>query len=164
MIKTTKQQSMPITQKPQTTVQQKVSVAQPLIKKNTEDINSNNMMANRIPKNTKKQKGLLNHLKSIGFTNRLAIYLTFFLIAGLVGGFVLALLSIRFNYTGQLLCWTVVFTPLGTAMSIVLGKIVDKNRDENTGGNGDGIKFAAAQANKFIENYDNVGSENSPMI
>lgn len=164
MIKTVKQQSTLIAQKPQTTVQQKVSTTQSSIKKNNENTSSNDIPVNKINKNTKKQKGLLNHLKSIGFTNRLAIYLTFFLIAGLVGGFVLALLSIKLNYTGQLLCWTVVFTPLGTAMSIVLGKIVDKNRDENTGGNGDGIKFAAAQANKFVENYKNVGSENSPMI
>ena len=116
-------------------------------------------------KNIKKKKGLLNHLKSIGFTNRLAVYLIIFLIFGLIGGFILAILSIKYNYTGQLLCWTVVFTPLGTCISIVLGKIVDKNRDENTGGNGDGIKFAAAQASKFIQSAeDYIDSENSPRI
>ena len=98
-----------------------------------------------------KRKGLFKHLKSIGFTNRLAIYLTILLTLGLAGGLYLAVLSITYNYTGQLLCWTVVFTPLGTCLSIVLGKIVDKNRDENTGGNGDGITFAAAKAANFIQ-------------
>lgn len=93
-------------------------------------------------------------MKNIGFTNRLAIYLVLFLAFGLFGGLYLALLSIKYNYTGQLLCWTVTFTPLSTCLSIVLGKVVDKNRDENTGGNGDGITFAVAKANHFITDTD----------
>jgi len=102
----------------------------------------------------KNKKGFRNHVKNIGFTNRLAIYLILLLTFGLAGGLYLALLSIEYNYTGQLLCWTVTFTPLSTCLSIVLGKVVDKNRDENTGGNGDGITFAAAQANNFLHNID----------
>ena len=86
------------------------------------------------------------HLKSMGFTNRLALYLVLLLVLGLLGGFVLAVLSIRYAYTGALMCWTVVFTPIGTAVSLVLGKIVDKSRDENTGADGEGIVYAATVA------------------
>ena len=72
-------------------------------------------------------------MAALGFTNRLAVYLVLLLIFGLAGGFLLAVWSIREKYTGSLLCWTVVFTPIGTALSVVLARIVDKNRDENTG-------------------------------
>ena len=120
------------------------------------------------PTTKKQKKGIFNHFKSIGFTNRLALYLVLFLAFGLAGGLYLAILSIKYNYTGQLLCWTVTFTPLSTCLSIVLGKVVDKNRDENTGGNGDGITFATAKAKQFLHNIDEVeydcGSEDSPMI
>ncbi len=86
----------------------------------------------------RKKHPFLRHLKSIGFSNRLAIYVLIFLFIGLVGGFVLALISIKADYVGALACWTIVFTPLGTATSIVLSRIVDKSRAENTKG---GIKY-----------------------
>ncbi len=91
----------------------------------------------------------------LGFTNRLAIYLLVFLAAGLTGGFYLALKSIQYQYTGALMCWTAVFTPIGTAVGLVIGKVVDKSKAENTNGNGDGITFAAAQASGFIQNNFN---------
>lgn len=87
--------------------------------------------------------------KSIGFTNCLALVLLGLLAAGLLGGFLLAVMSIRYQYMGALACYTVVFTPIGTAIGIVLGKIVDKSRAENTGANGDGIVYASAQAGGF---------------
>lgn len=102
----------------------------------------------------------LKHFLKMGFTNRLAVYLVLFLAFGLVGGFYLAVCSIETGYTGSLLCWTVVFTPIGTAIGIVLGKIVDKSRDENTGAGGEGIKFAAAKAANFEKN----NSADSPPI
>lgn len=111
-------------------------------------------------KHAKRRKGLLEHLVGVGFTNRLAIYVLIFLAAGLLGGFYLALESIRFGYMGALMCWTVVFTPIGTVAALVVGKVVDKNRDENTGGNGDGIIFAAAQAKGFAKE----DSRDSPAI
>ena len=111
-------------------------------------------------KHAKRRKGLFKHLVSVGFTNRLAIYVLIFLAAGLLGGFYLALESIRYGYMGALMCWTVVFTPIGTVAALVVGKVVDKNRDENTGGNGDGITFAAAQANGFVKEDNN----DSPAI
>ena len=77
-------------------------------------------------------------------------------------GFHLALESIKYNYVGSLICFTAAIAPLDTALSVVLSKVVDKNKAENTAGNGDGIKFAAAQASNFIENAtDDI---NSPAI
>ena len=70
--------------------------------------------------------------------------------------------GIRYQYTGALACYTVVFTPIGTALSIVLARVVDKNRAENTSASGDGVVYAAAQAAGFILN--DTGSENSPGI
>lgn len=109
----------------------------------------------------KQRKGPFKHLASLGFTNRLAIYILLFLAAGLAGGFYLALKSITANYTGALMCWTVVFTPIGTAVSIAISKVVDKSRAENVSGNGDGITFASAQAKGFVRED---GSGNSPSI
>ena len=97
----------------------------------------------------------------MGNTDRLGYILVFILALGLAGGFALAVLSIRYQYTGALACWTVVFTPIGTALSVVLSRIVEKNRAENTGANGEGVKYAAAQAAGFAQD---LGSENSPSI
>lgn len=99
--------------------------------------------------------------RRMGNTDRLGYILVFILALGLAGGFYLARMSIQYQYTGALACYTVVFTPIGTALSIVLSRIVEKNRAENTGADGEGVKFAAAQAAGFIED---IGSENSPAI
>ncbi len=107
----------------------------------------------------REKRPIRDHMAALGFTNRLAVYLLLFLVAGLAGGFLLAVLSIKYQYSGALACWTVVFTPVGTAVGIVLGKIVDKNREENTGADGEGVKYAAAKAAGFTQN-----SSNSPPI
>lgn len=120
------------------------------------------MASKRTVKRRKKRKGLFKHLSSLGFTNRLAIYILLFLAAGLAGGFYLARESIQVGYTGALMCWTVVFTPIGTAVSIAISRVVDKNKAENTGGNGDGITFASAQAKGFIR--EGEMDINSPPI
>lgn len=112
------------------------------------------------PKHLSKKKG---HFAKLGFTNRLAVYIMMFLAIGLAGGFYLAIKSIATGYSGSLLCWTVVFTPIGTACSVVLSRIVDKSKAENTGGNGDGIKYAQAKANNFIDTTDE-DYKNSPPI
>lgn len=120
----------------------------------------NNRKRQRVQKNknpfVKFYYSVIKHLISLGFTNRLAIYILLFLAAGLVGGFDLAKESIQTGYTGALMCWTVVFTPIGTACSIVLSKIVHKSEVENTSADGDGIKYATAKANNFAvdENMD----------
>ena len=57
-----------------------------------------------------------------------------------------------------------VFTPIGTAISIVIVRIVDKSRAENTGPDGEGIKYAAAKASNFQQPGAVTGSENSPGI
>lgn len=92
---------------------------------------------------------MLTHIKSLGFTNRLAIYILVFLAVGLAGGFYLAIKSIGAGYTGSLLCWTVVFTPIGTAVSVVLSKIVDKSKAENVEG---GVKYALTTKAMSTEN------------
>jgi len=112
-------------------------------------------------KHVKKKPG---HFASLGFTNRLAIYIILFLAIGLAGGFYLAVRSITYGYTGSLLCWTVVFTPIGTACSIVLSKIVDKSKAENTGADGEGIKYAAARANNFSVEQKEESYTDSPPI
>ncbi|MCC8120525.1 MAG: hypothetical protein LIO42_00690 [Oscillospiraceae bacterium] len=93
------------------------------------------------------------HLRNLGFTNRLALLLVLLLIGMVAGGYDLALRSIRDGYTGALYCYTVIATPLGTALSVVLAKVVDKNKAENTD-NGKGVKFAAAEARNFEDNSD----------
>ena len=98
---------------------------------------------------------------TLGFTNLLALGLTALLTAGLAGGFYLAIRCINAGYTGSLVCWTVVFTPVGTALSLVLGKVVDKSRDENTGADGEGVKYAAAKAAGFSTEEE---SPDSPAI
>ena len=99
--------------------------------------------------------------RRMGFTNTLALLLVLLLACGLAGGFLLAVMSIRHSYTGALACYTVVFTPIGTALGVVLGKIVDKSRAENTGPDGKGVVFAAAEASGFA---DGGYSEDSPPI
>ena len=79
-----------------------------------------------------------------------------FLVVGLLCGFILAVMSIIHDYVGSLLCYTVVFTPIGTAIGVVLGKVVDKSRDENTSANGDGINYARAMANGFVQDEPTI--------
>lgn len=92
--------------------------------------------------------------KKIGFTNTLAIFILLFLFTTILMGFYLAVKSIEYNYLGSLVCFTAAIAPLDAALSIVLGKVVDKNKAENTSGNGDGITFAAAQASGFVKNNE----------
>lgn len=106
----------------------------------------------------KQKSGLFRHLVKLGFTNRLALYIILFLAVGLAGGFVLAWRSITYGYTGALACWSVCFTPIGTAASVVLSKIVHKSEAENTGADGEGIKYAAAKASGFAPGDDNIES------
>lgn len=115
----------------------------------------------RRKKRTKKKSRLLAHLVSIGFSNRLAVYILLFLAAGLAGGFYLARMCIGAEYTGPLLCWTVVFTPLGTAVSIALGKIVDKSKAENTEG---GIKYAVAIQDQIVQEPDGSAMDGGVQI
>lgn len=92
---------------------------------------------------------MIKHLKSLGFTNRLALVIVAVLICGMCMSFYLAILSIVNSYTGSLLCWTCIWTPIGTALSVVLGKVVDKNKEENTGASdkcGEGIAYAIKKA------------------
>lgn len=64
-----------------------------------------------------------------------------FLACLLAGGFFLALLSIKYQYTGALACWTICATPIGTAVTIVLGKTIDKEIQNIKGPNGEGLDY-----------------------
>ena len=119
-------------------------------------------MTIKIERGRKKPKRRNKKRQSIGFTNKLALYLMLFLAAGLAGGFILAWKSIEFQYMGALACFTVVFTPVGTAIGIVLNSIVHKIERENRGADGEGIKFAAAKAAGFAQTDDGV--KESPAI
>lgn len=119
-------------------------------------------MTIKIERGRKKARRRKKKRQPIGFTNKLALYLMLFLAAGLAGGFILAWKSIEFQYMGALACFTVVFTPVGTAIGIVLNSIVHKSDHENTGADGEGIKFAAAKAAGFTQADD--GAEESPAI
>ena len=101
--------------------------------------------------------------KRRGFTDKMAISLIALLFLGLLLGYDLAVKSIYAQYMGALACYTAVFCPVGTAISIVLAKVVDKNKEENTGADGMGIAFATAQANNF-NFYTEDSFENSPSI
>ena len=99
------------------------------------------------------------YFQSLGHTDRLSLYILGVIILTIFMGFYLACKSIQSNYIGNLVCFTITTTPLDAALSIVLSKIVDKNKAENTGGNGDGIKFAMAQASMAAEqNNSNIAS------
>lgn len=111
--------------------------------------------------NKKKKRRVAKHLKKLGFTNRLAVYILIFLLLGLLGGFYLGLKSIETGYLGSLLCWTCVFTPIGTATSVAISKVVDKSKAENVSADGTGIKYATAEANNFKEEDEDY---NSPEI
>lgn len=71
----------------------------------------------------------------------MAVFILLLISAGLLLSFVLALLSIKYQYLGTLACWTACFSPVATAASIVLNSVVKKNQAENTGPNGEGLRF-----------------------
>ena len=85
--------------------------------------------------------------KGLGFTNKLAVSIMLLLFLGLFMGYNLAVKSIEAQYTGALMCYTCVFTPIGTACSV----------------DGMGITFAAAQSNNFKTESDEL-FDNSPAI
>ena len=93
--------------------------------------------------------------KKIGFTNTLAIYLVLLLTLTLGLGFYLALESIRAQYTGALICWSCVIGPLDACLGVVLVRVVDKSRAENTGADGNGISYALAMAEAEGKKYSN---------
>lgn len=107
-------------------------------------------MAIKTEKHQKNARRRKKNRQEIGFSNRLAIYTLLFLAAGLMGGFYLALKSIQYQYTGALMCWTVVFTPIGTAIGLIPHFVVHKSTVENSGADGEGIRFAAARAAGFV--------------
>ena len=124
------------------------------------------MDSNETPKKkTSSWAKIKKHFSDLGFTNRLGLILVGLIAIGLVMGFTLANKAIDNSYTGALACFTIVFTPIGTACSIVLQKIVEKNMQENTSADGEGIVYAAAKAAGFNQyNDDDDDDWESPAI
>lgn len=121
-------------------------------------------MTIKIEKSTAKHIKQGKQRSGVGFTNLLALLIMAFLSVGLVGGFYLALKSIEYQYMGALACYTAVFAPIGTAASIVLKGIVHKSEVENSGADGEGIKYAAAKASNFMDTDIDSNLEQSPQI
>ena len=112
-------------------------------------------------KHVKKRPG---HFARLGYTPRHQIYILLILARGVAGVFYLPKKPTTTGYTGALMCWTVVFTPIGTACSIVLSKIVHKSEVENSSAQGEGIKYAVAKANNFSTNSSESSNIDSPPI
>lgn len=109
---------------------------------------------------TPKEKKKKCERKRLGFTNKLALLIMLFLALTAYGGYRLAVMSIATGYVGALACYTVAIAPVDTAAGIVLGKIVDKSKAENVGGNGDGINYYKATHSSTTVEYN----KNSPPI
>lgn len=95
-------------------------------------------------KKKKKEPWIVRHFSKLGFTNRLCIYSMLFLTGSIVLGFILAVMSIRANANFTLAAYTCSVAPIGTFISIAIGKAVDKSAKENTSG---GLKYEMALAN-----------------
>ena len=74
-----------------------------------------------------------------------------FLACLLAGGFYLALLSIKYQYTGALACWTICATPIGTAVTIVRGKTIDKEIQKRKGPHGEGLDYTKGAKEYIVD-------------
>ena len=106
----------------------------------------------------RKKGSFLSHIKSIGFSNRLSIYCLLFITFTLIAGFILAIMSLRANYLGSLICFTATLTPVSTAASITLTACVQKSKAENTEG---GVKYQVAMAS-LSQQYNEPSNEDIP--
>ena len=89
--------------------------------------------------------------KTMGNTDQLAWCLVRVLIFTIVMSFILAIYSVHEQYLGALACWTACIAPTDTALAIVLKAVVDKNREENTGADGEGIRYRQLVSNLEAE-------------
>ena len=106
----------------------------------------------------KKKPWIVRHFSKLGFTNRLCIYSLFFLSGSIVLGFILAIMSIRANANFTLAAYTCSVAPIGTFISIAIGKAVDKSAKENTSG---GLKYEMALANFAAANSNTTSQEDT---
>lgn len=109
----------------------------------------------------KKKNRLLKHFKSIGFTNRLSLYSLGFLMVSIVLGFILAVMSIRHETNFALAAYTCSVAPIGTFVSIAIGKSIDKSKSENTSG---GVKYEMALASLTNEPPIEIYDDSQPTI
>lgn len=110
----------------------------------------------------KKKNRLLKHLKSIGFTNRLSLYSLGFLMISIVLGFILAVMSINHETNFALAAYTCSVAPIGTFVSIAIGKSIDKSKFENTSG---GVKYEMALASlNATDQAESIEDDSIPTI
>lgn len=107
-------------------------------------------------KKKKKKLWIVRHFSKLGFTNRLCIYSLLFLTGSIVLGFILAVMSIRENANFTLAAYTCSVAPIGTFISIAIGKAVDKSAKENTSG---GLKYEMALANLIAPDNDTYSQD-----
>lgn len=70
----------------------------------------------------------------------MALRLVNVLIMTIFMAFILAVLSIRYDYMGALACFTAIVAPLDACLAIVLAAVVNKNKAENVK-DGEGIRY-----------------------
>lgn len=80
-------------------------------------------------------------MRKIGFTNKMNVYILSLLTTYVFMSFVLAWFSIKTQYMGALACWTACTSPLGVVLGLVVNTSVKKSQAENTGSDGDGIRY-----------------------
>lgn len=80
-------------------------------------------------------------MPKIGFTNKMNVFILSLLTTYIFMSFVLAWFSIREQYMGALACWTACTSPLGVVLGLVINTSVKKSQAENTGANGEGIRY-----------------------
>ena len=89
--------------------------------------------------------------KKMGFTNKMCIGIMGIILITILMGFYLAIKSIDSQYLGTLACFTVAIAPVDSVLGVVLREAIKKSTAENTGADGEGIVFAVARQNNFVD-------------
>lgn len=102
--------------------------------------------------------------KRLEFSKKLIADIRSLLWVVTVGGILLAFYCVHKNYTGSL-PWIAAMVGLPwTAHGTVCGFYLNLAKSDHSSASGEGITFAAAQANGFVENQEDDGSWESPAI
>ena len=115
-------------------------------------------------KKRRRKPWIIRHFSKLGFTNRLALYALVFLMISIVLGFILAVMSIRCGANFTLAAYTCSVAPIGTFVSIAIGKAIDKSKFENIQG---GVKYETAMASlnsQVMEGNTELIDDSTPTI
>lgn len=92
-----------------------------------------------------------NSKHEIGHTNKMCLLLCVLLVIDTILSFILAMYSIKEQYTGALPFFTICIAPINAGIAFVLNSSVKKSQDENTGPNGEGINYM-----KFMQSEETI--------